>query len=840
MVSNFALLLSQDGIRLAHRTAEGWQEVGRVSLTAEDMAGELMALRKAGEARQGGAFSTKIVLPEDQVKYLSLPTPTDDEERTETIHAALERATPYMVEELAFDWEESDEGLNIAVVARDTLAEAEQFAVQFGFNPLGFVASPDDAQFSVEPFFGPTEAAEHILGKGGEVEAELDKVVLITPPAPDTPEPEWDDPEPEPDIDLPTDDAVVPSFPDDEDLPAEIITARALRAEREVDSGPLPKIGPAGGTETGFAGGRRALDDPELARTDRPGWAHSLRAEKAQAADEAVDSKEVGWLHTDEATGEAEEDAPPAWMQDAPAAPSATPFAAQAGDAADPLAKSTLFQDPEPSRNRWLIPALLLIAFIVIAGGLFAVGSWMFGGSDPQIAATSEAEQLVATESAAPDLQSEVAEITDGSPEQTTAELTGSEADVEPALSDLPVLPDADETTETSVSTDTEPPAIRPAPELQSDVAEVRPAELPDSTVALAADPSTTDEEPALSPTTQLPDAGSDALVPLAASTTPPEFRPTAEEAAELEVTHEAVISDPLAFGSKDEISYAATGVWPVAPVAPLPPTGGTAGSLYITARDPDLRVTDAVALPSEAAMVPDQALATVPNPPLLGQSFARDARGLVQATAQGAMTPDGVLVFAGPPPVVPPLAPNRTAETQTADPQAQNLAGRIPQFRPAEVEAAFADPALRGKIPRLRPATIVERAEQERILAENPLALTETPAPSLRPSNMAAIVAATEKAEIAAQTVRPTAPSAANVSQAATQQDAIPLREINLIGVYGSPGNRRALIRQANGRFQMVVVGDRVDGGSVTAIEASKLYYTKGGTSYVLEIAGN
>lgn len=65
--------------------------------------------------------------------------------------------------------------------------------------------------------------------------------------------------------------------------------------------------------------------------------------------------------------------------------------------------------------------------------------------------------------------------------------------------------------------------------------------------------------------------------------------------------------------------------------------------------------------------------------------------------------------------------------------------------------------------------------------------------------------------------------------------KNAINLRRINLIGVYGKPSNRRALIRLSNGRYQKVVVGDRIDGGRVSAIGDSELRYTKGGRSVVL-----
>jgi hypothetical protein len=62
-------------------------------------------------------------------------------------------------------------------------------------------------------------------------------------------------------------------------------------------------------------------------------------------------------------------------------------------------------------------------------------------------------------------------------------------------------------------------------------------------------------------------------------------------------------------------------------------------------------------------------------------------------------------------------------------------------------------------------------------------------------------------------------------------------MRQVNLIGVYGSPSNRRALVRLSNGRYQKVGVGDSLDGGRVSAIGSSELRYTKRGRPVVLRM---
>ncbi|RBP81701.1 type IV pilus biogenesis protein PilP, partial [Rhodobacter sp. 140A] len=79
--------------------------------------------------------------------------------------------------------------------------------------------------------------------------------------------------------------------------------------------------------------------------------------------------------------------------------------------------------------------------------------------------------------------------------------------------------------------------------------------------------------------------------------------------------------------------------------------------------------------------------------------------------------------------------------------------------------------------------------------------------------------------------------PTSASVAKQATEQNALALREMNLIGVYGASGNRRALIRMPNGRFVKVAVGDRLDGGRVTAIGDGQLSYQKGSRTLMLKM---
>ena len=255
----------------------------------------------------------------------------------------------------------------------------------------------------------------------------------------------------------------------------------------------------------------------------------------------------------------------------------------------------------------------------------------------------------------------------------------------------------------------------------------------------------------------------------------------------------------------------------------------------------------------------------------------------------------EGLNVVAGPPPRQPPLRPAAFADLAPSDEAAIaaavtevvstaggiSLAGLRPSVRPASLRDAipapiFADPALAGLRPSLRPAglapptapaaeppdindivaAIAEAAPPSAFVTVTPRAVPVSARPDLRPRNFARVVAAAQQrsarqqsaaaatttASAPAQQVRsapvaPSGPTAGTVAQAATASNAIRLRDINLIGVYGRPGDRRALVRMGNGRFVKVEVGSSLDGGRVTAIGDSALNYVKRGKTYALQL---
>jgi type IV pilus biogenesis protein PilP len=158
-------------------------------------------------------------------------------------------------------------------------------------------------------------------------------------------------------------------------------------------------------------------------------------------------------------------------------------------------------------------------------------------------------------------------------------------------------------------------------------------------------------------------------------------------------------------------------------------------------------------------------------------------------------------------------------AAAEAANPSVVAISRR-PAARPGDfsvaVEAAVAA-AIRAPEPKPEPEPEPEPAPEK--------AAKKAPAPDLKPEEQDEI----DEPEVAAGPA-PKIPTKASVAKQATFKNAINLSKINLIGVYGTQSKRYALIRQANGKYKKVKVGDRIDGGRVEAITQSEVRYQKGG----------
>ncbi len=757
MKPDFALSLSFEGISLLYRVEGGWHLLGEAALTSETLGADLEALRDKAESIGGKGFRTKLVLPNEQIKYLSLSTgkialPA----REAAVAAELEATTPYGIDELAFDLNPAGPETNAAAVARETLAEAEAFAVEHAFNPVCFVAVPPPGTFSGEPFFGPTEIAPKLLKKDKPEADELPIHIISSGPLPEpTPEPDPEpapEAEPEPELPLmaapdapapaPTPEAEPPEAPK-ADAPKQAPvadpapsfgsrrdTAAPLRAERGTDT----KAKPPESTLTA------SREDAGALRFDPARVAAGLRPQSPETAEETDSSGNRPSESASGAMGAAttflsrRREARKARRGAAPeeAAPTSERqrmmvFGARAGEIG--------------GKPRYLGLALTIVLLVFLA----AVAAWAALFMDEGVASLFRRD---------PPQQ-----IADTAPESHPVE------DLETAA--LPPV----------------------SPDSLTDSAEIE---------------AMTDED-----------------------------HPTALD------------------GLEAEARYAATGIWQRAPDQAVTPDTGSTEDLYLTSIDRVVIAKDAVALPALKSYATDTALPRQMSPLPSDLEFDLDERGLVKATPEGAISPEGILVYLGKPAALPPAYPVRKAAPGEALPPVvrARIAKLRPRLRPGDLIEQNERAANGGRTlaelsnirPRLRPATEKAEEEAEDVTATQ-YAVTASLRPKARPENFEAIVARADPADRvaptpAAATVTPSIPSSASVARQATIQNAMNLRKVNLIGVYGTSSSRRALVRLSNGRFKKVKVGDRIDGGKVAAIGDTELRYIKSGKNVVLKL---
>ena len=154
--------------------------------------------------------------------------------------------------------------------------------------------------------------------------------------------------------------------------------------------------------------------------------------------------------------------------------------------------------------------------------------------------------------------------------------------------------------------------------------------------------------------------------------------------------------------------NYAVTGIWPVSPEVPQPASLISLDDLYITNTDPVSSSNDAIALPNVSALITDRGLGEQTTPLAAGTSFALGSNGLVVPTINGAITPNGVIVFLGSPAVTPPKTPKRKALPEKVDPALALIAKTRPQPRPSNLveqnERSVNGGLSRSELAQLRP----------------------------------------------------------------------------------------------------------------------------------------
>ena len=326
------------------------------------------------------------------------------------------------------------------------------------------------------------------------------------------------------------------------------------------------------------------------------------------------------------------------------------------------------------------------------------------------------------------------------------------------------------------------------------------------------------------------------------------------------------------------EALYAEDGIWARSPERPDLRPFDLLDRVYTASIDPEVSAFDAVALP-DPGVDPNEALRRFPPPPAFGTEFDLTENGLIAPTPNGVLTPEGAFVISGVPPRV---AVPRPREVATTAPAVEIEDASLSTARPAErpddlaenrerqINGGLTEVELSTRRPALRPASPQETAAQaslfpggdgaadpdaidpdaldaavEQALQGTELAIARSLLPRSRPANIAQIVASADRTPTEAPTAvaasavaaGPSIPANADVSRAATERNVLRLRNVNLIGVSGSPSDRRALVRLSSGRFVRVTVGDRLDGGRVAAIGETTLQYLRSGRTVTLEI---
>ena len=888
MKPNFALTLSFDGISLLHRTHAGWHLVGEVALNADDLAADLAELVSKARSLDPTGLRTKLVLPDDQIKYLTVETSARDVNTIEAeVRDALDGATPYPLRELSYDWSVRDGRVHVAAVARETLAEAESFAQEHALNPLCFVAMPAEEAFAGEPFFGETAYAGKVLGPDESVDRENEVIHIVGAARLPEPEPVPESPAVEPD-------------PKPEPKPE-----AKPKAEAKPEPKTKPESKPEGETEAEAAPAKKADAPQEPKKKDKPQPAADAKPQDAPKPADAKPAPAPATKKAEPAPADDKTDEP----ADTPVAFTSIRAARGGADRSSDLPKSRFTPPPDapaqspaakkPTPAKGPSPEALAAVPAPEPKSDFPISPPEDDYTGPPPASLTPEAPDGERKSGIGGFLSRRKKPADDlvEPRRSKRRSPDPVAD-EPALSPAAAAASLDEKDRMTIF------GARRTENIQPDkpryMALILTAALLLFLVGVAAwaalflddgvaglfrfdDEIQTAEEtqPATDPAideavssalTDQPEAEDQpAEIDTAALSEEDTVEDAADTGAQVDVMEEPPPT-PLPERVPEELTpdeararYAATGIWQMAPEPSQAPGVTTLEDVYQTTLDPGVNFSDAVALPEAEELTPGARPDTPSDPPPPGARFELDDRGFIAATPEGTETPEGVTIFTGPPPILPPDTPPRAAPEIVGGPAAAAPEDPTirPRARPGDLQETRERSILGGRTrtelasfrPRLRPKS----AQQEAIEAlaeengtdaesDDPLATATEEAvavslkPNTRPSSFASIVAQAQQAAAAEpvsqeQRVAVSIPTATSVARAATERNQISLRKVNLIGVYGKPNGRRALVRMANGSYRKVQVGDRLDGGQVAAIGESELRYVKGGRSVVLKM---
>lgn len=982
MKYDFALDFTPEGVRLLKGSGDDQVVFGYVVFNDPHFDTRVEDLRKEAEEDHGGPFATALLLPHSEVLFHTMKVEEGTEITEKAIRAELDGMTPYDIDSLAYDWKTlSKTQAEIAAVARETLAEADAFAAAHGFGPGPYSTPPNPKAFRGQPNFGASDRPMPKPAPVPEPEPEpapapVPKAELPAPkpevptsalPAPKTPE--ATPPAVKEDAGKPV--AATPTGGDTPQKPAPSSSKPANTSARtDTPTAPVaaPKADPKPEASASKPEKPPLIDDfaePNVTRsgrTDGPSDAPPPKkpAEKSSEAETPASfasrrSNSSSGAGAAAAIGTAVAAGAAAGVATAATASRLGSIASRAASSPDggagpsepsrapakeaPKTKA----GPLPPRRRTTAPAPTEPTDRGPAPGRGAPTPTVRKVETPD--SVSGAAKSLSTTPGSADPKPRLSEAESltvfgmrGSPKRRPSAMLPIVIGLAVALllaalvwAAFHYVSDPEDTA----------PEIEQSSALPVDDALPATAEIEESAVAVdaAADSAPVVEDtPIVAASPEEPAAEVESVAevepeaPEVAETAPEEPAPT--ETATPDPALEPGPDDPLRRpeDAPEATRYAATGVSTAAPSTSDTPVADSP-ELAETQGDSTIRVQDGVAALQAPELAALSAPAQLAPPPPPGARFELDENGRVVATPEGTMSPQGVRITAGQPPVVPPQSPERPAATTEAAAPVDESSLDVPvtdgqpgMTPPERTEAPAADATEQAAIgaPMARPdgvsvtrrtslddveddamtpgsvaltglegpqdtpdgvvqtpsdaqvvlAALSPRARPERETPQQDLpqiseeqsaaqaqavataiasiipgldeatdeAVARSLRPGNRPQNFAATVeqareAAPVQVAAASAVVTPRNPTTGSVASRATSQDAIRLNQINLIGVYGTESSRRALIRLPSGRFVKVQVGDRVDGGRVSAIATDKLQYVKGGRQVVLTI---
>ena len=790
MTPDFALSLSQDGIDLLHRTTRGWRRVGHAKINSATLDADLAEMRETAAALSTDGLTTKLVIPADQIKYTAIDS---TQTAQSDIDAILDGATPYPLEALVVDCERFGGRTHIAAVARETLAEAESFANAHGFRPVAFVAIPPPFTFQKEVFFGPTSMMPAILGDQGTVTGDSLPVMIVGTR-----------------------------------LKSRLLIMGDITSEPEETIADL------------FAARQIAPAKP----APPTGWVDAVPPEHWPMPTVAQDSVAVPLT-------------PPALAQlplfdlIIPEVHPRTVSHPKAVVVAAPAApkRAVPAAPPTSTTKPWA-----LVAGLVLAG---AVGTIAWTQLNAPRSGGETAIQIAPVEIAPVEIaQVEIAQVQITQAPQPPATQVATLSS--PVLSETPLL--------TAGQSSAPVPATTPA---------IVPASTPD----------TVPQPPQAPPAPAAPRNTATAVMPSPAQAAEiyaatgvwqraPRFVDVPSGTDVLDFSRPTVPAAPArVLQSQTSLQPATRTILPFASPAEPPRPGVT------FVRDAD----GFIAATPEGTLTPQGALVFAGRPDIAMQLRPTLTEAELARMALLAPAPSGVVIIAGAPPTVPPLRPADLFVAQQDSSLAETVAAastgslggvglgslELQDNGSVALDSNVIEAVARNDLrPRLRPEEFADASDLATpditdILTEiaaadatlrfdnsTSLAVRASVRPALRPSGFSNVVTAALRPAAPSQpaaSVAAAAPVApqnfepvpGGVARAATQEDVIRLRDINLIGVYGRPNARRALVRLGNGRYVRVEVGSELDGGQVTAIGDEALNYVKRGRTYAVELPG-